>query len=285
MSERINNEELNYSRRLNFLVSSLLTSMVTVSLEKQIKSFDNIRRFLTSNFLYDGRIKSGHRYLIRVEEALTRFLKEKNRFPNCLNELKLDITNLCAIHASLLKDKDNDENSILFYEKVKDLRNFSNHTTEMSAEVYLDKCNVLRKLIITCPHIQEEFKSTYLDELNYMIQNLLIIDGQSLTKKLQELEKIIEKKLYLMIEELEKRIDEKLKLAIEELGKKIDERLEIKIDERLNLVIKRVGNNEKAIKSQEQEIKSIKDEISNQTVILVHNRYQHMVIYFLTNFL
>ena len=279
MSERITNEELNHSRRLYCVVSSVLTTIVTISLEKIIKSSEKIRTFLTRNFKSANGIDSGNRYLIRVDEALEIFENENKRFPNSLFELNLDITNLCAIWINLLED--NYKPSIDFFLDAKSLRNFCNHTTGMTAEVFVKKCNELRKLIISCPHIQQEFKTTYLEEMNFMLENLRIIDDQSLNKKFQELEKKFDKQVNLMTREFNEKLN-LMKKSIEknqnemiqkieqnqseiiqeieqnqnemiqklEKNKKVQELSEKKFSEDLKVVIKRIEKNKNAISDQ-----------------------------------
>ena len=70
MAERIKKQELNFSRRLNYLVSSVLTSVVALALENVIKHFDNIRSFFSSNFINQGIIDSENRYPKDVDRAL-----------------------------------------------------------------------------------------------------------------------------------------------------------------------------------------------------------------------
>ena len=198
MAERIKKQELNFSRRLNYLVSSVLTSVVALALENVIKHFDNIRSFFSSNFINQGKIDSENRYLKDVDRALVLYYNANKFLPDSLAALKLDITNLCAIRTNLIEDDDQDRED--FFEQARLLRNFCNHTNEISEETYLEKCNEMRKLIRTCPLIEKKYIDYFIEELNYILENLLIIDKQDLVQRFRE----FEEKLNLIIKRIER---------------------------------------------------------------------------------
>ena len=208
--------------KLQYFFSTVITRLVAKSIDNIIiNTYGSVSSFLSKDF------KLNTRHLVHVHSLIEGFYDKNNRtYPDSLIKTQLDIINLLAIRNSLNNSND-DPND--FFRNTRDLRNICFHSIKLSEEIYKEYCIDLRDIIESCPHVNDDEKETCVKDLDYMLENLMICDRQSLAKNVEMKTKIepqTMKKLNLLTKTYENGLEKK---------RQLEQRLNV-AEQQLNLV-------------------------------------------------
>ena len=163
---------------LSFAINSVITDLVAKSLDNIInRNEGSVSSFLKAHFkFWLDDWESENTYLENANSVLIKYYEDNNRtYPNSLVEANIDITNLLAIRTNLMKARSDPEG---FFKTIKTIRNICFHSKYISEVDYIMFCQDLRQVVDKCPHINKDERLTYLKDLNYIIENLVIDDRQ-----------------------------------------------------------------------------------------------------------
>jgi hypothetical protein len=238
MSEILFSKEKIFKSKLQLIIDNTLTDLFTESIESCIKNeWTSLSSFLSEQFRYwDLNWSCTNSYLKFIDKALSKFYKEYQRYPDSLNQLKLDISNLYPIVRNIMYlEKD----ELKYFKKFKSIRNFCSHLREIPEEDFKELCKEIEKIINECSYLSKERKLDYLEKVNYTMKNVDIVDKQVQAEK------------------------------YDELNQKIAE-MDIAINKNSNAIEK----NTTAISEQKSEIRQIKQAISVTVVRYKENDYR-----------
>jgi hypothetical protein len=241
-----------------------------MALEKVIiNDHKGVSSFFERNFLgRNGKINSNNMFLKNVDSALDLFYQNNKCFPSSLSALNLDITNLGAIYRGLIRDRN--EKSIKFFDAAIKNRNLCMHSDQISNQEFKFMCNKLRKIVELCPHVDDGEKQIYLLKLNYILDNLIISDAQSIYKDLNEAIAKCNNK----IDTLEEYVKKSLK-KIEGQDQGVMQMIQ-DMNNKLTLIASQVVQYEKRFEDNENAIKDLQHqqkEIKTKKLTLLLNKF------------
>ena len=191
MAELFNNKEIKNLITMEFVISSIIVKIAVESLECMITRKQILQKFLRDNFRYWKPNWSNNKpHLKHVDLELRKFYFNNNKsYPNSLTDIDLDITGLNAIRLSFSLDKGKEE--YIFFDYLTELRNSCFHVNKMDETLFERMRNLSKTIINECPFIDFQKKNNYLSKLNYIYQNLLIIDAKTADQVSNKKNKIV----------------------------------------------------------------------------------------------
>ncbi len=260
MSNYIIDQEIANVPKLNFVLLSVITKLVSQSLDNIINRTGNVSSLLDSIFKFKSM---NNKHIKHVKISLEIYKRNNSTFPDSLSKLNLDITNLLAIRTNFM---DASSDPLEFFKSAGEIRNGCSHSTRIPDVTFSDYCEKLRKLVYECPYLKNDEKEIYLKDLNYILKHLVINDDQFLKQDQNADQAIIQ---------INQDIEEKLNLITKTVTNV--EKKNRELEQKINILKDQNCSQEKRIKSIESETKNNSKTIGNiRRAMVVRVKVRHL---------